>query len=137
MIGAIFETIAWAAYIKPQGDPKEDEKPVAYIVALVDTDIKKAGYDIDAGAAVENMLLAAVEEGIGTCWLGAIDRNKIIEILDIPQRYILHTMVALGYAGEEPISEDESGSIKYYKDENGVLHVPKRKLEDVILEIRD
>jgi nitroreductase len=132
LLEPIYETTSWAGYIRPEGDPKEGEKPVAYIVVLIDTEIKKAGYDVDAGAAVENLLLAACEEGIGTCWLGAINRENIKKILNVPDRYIIHTMVALGYAAEEPVVVDENGSIKYYKDENGVLNVPKRKLEDII-----
>lgn len=133
----LFKTTAWAGYIRPQHDPKEDERPVAYIIALVDTDIKKADYDVDAGAAIENLILAALEEGIGTCWLGALKRDMIKQTLNIPDKYVIHSMIALGYLGEEPVTEDENGSIKYFKDENGVIHVPKRKLEDVILEIRE
>lgn len=132
LLEPIFKTTAWAGYIRPEADPKEGEKPVSYIVVLIDTEIKKAGYDVDAGAAVENILLAAFEEGIGSCWLGAINREDIKKVLNIPEKYIIHTMVALGYAAEEPVVVDENGSIKYYKDEKGVLNVPKRKLEDVI-----
>lgn len=132
LVDELFPTTAWAGYIRPAGDPGQDERPVSYIVVLVDTDIKKAGYDVDAGAAVENLLLAACEEELGSCWLGAIDREKIKEILNIPEKYIIHTMIALGYPSEEPVTEDEKGTIKYYKDELGVLHVPKRKLEDIM-----
>lgn len=133
LLEPIFETIAWANYIRPAADPKDGQKPVAYILILVDSEIKREGFDIDAGAAVENLLLTAVEEGLGTAWLGAIDRKKIKQLLDIPDKYILHTLVALGYPGESPVIEDEKdNSIKYYKDENNVLHVPKRKLEDIV-----
>jgi nitroreductase len=132
LLDPIFDTTAWAGYIRPQGDPQEGEKPSAYIVILADTEIKKAGYDVDAGAAVENIILTALEEGIGSCWLGAINKDKIKEILNIPDKYIIHTMLALGYPLEEPIMEEENGSIKYYKDETGRLHVPKRKLEDIM-----
>lgn len=136
LLDSIFPTTAWAGYIRPQHDPKENERPVAYIVILVNTEIKKAGYDVDAGAAIENILLASAEDGIGTCWLGAIDRDKIKELLNIEDKYIIHSMVALGYPAEQPEIVDENGSIKYYEDEQGVLHVPKRKLEDIILDIR-
>lgn len=132
LIEPLFETIAWAGYIRPNGDPQDGEKPVAYILILADSSIKKEGYDIDAGAAVQNILLTALEEGIGSCWLGAINRSKIKELLNIPDKYIIHTMVALGYPAEEPVIEDTEDSIKYYKDENNVLHVPKRKLDDVL-----
>lgn len=132
LLEPIFKTTAWAGYIRPAGDPKEGEKPTAYILILGDTEIKKEGFDIDAGAAVENLLLTAVEEGLGAAWLGAINRNKIKEILNIPDRYVLHTLVALGYPNEIPVIEDTEKNIKYYKDENGVLHIPKRRLEDIL-----
>lgn len=132
LLEPIFATTKWAAYISPNGTPAEGERPTAYVVILIDTEIKKAGYDIDAGAAVENMLLAAVEEGLGSCWLGAIDRDQIRSLLAIPERYIIHTLVALGYPGEDPTIEDAGETIKYYKDEQGRLHVPKRRLEDLL-----
>ena len=133
MTDRIFKQTKWAGYIKPDGDPKKGERPTAYIAILCDEEIKKSGYEIDAGIAGENIILTAVGEGIGSCWLGAIDRENIRRILNIPERYYIHSLIALGYPDEEPIAEDmNDDSIKYYKDENGVLHVPKRKLEDVI-----
>lgn len=133
LLEPIFKTTAWAGYIRPAADPQDGQKPVAYILILVDSEIKKEGYDVDAGAAVENLLLTATEEGLGTAWLGAIDRKKIKELLNIPDKYIIHTIVAIGYPAETPVIEDEKGnSIKYYKDGNNVLHVPKRKLEDIL-----
>lgn len=132
LLDQVFSNVAWAGYITPDGDPKDGERPVAYIIVLVDTEIKKAGFDVDAGAAVENILLASIEENIGTCWMGAINRANIREILNIPDKYTIHTLIALGYAAEEPIMEVTHDSIKYYKDDQGVLHVPKRKLEDIL-----
>lgn len=131
----VFEQVKWAGYITPLGNPAENERPVAFIVILADTDIRKNGYELDAGAAAQNIFLAAAEEGVGTCWMGAIDRNGIRKILSIPDRYVIDTAVALGYPAESPVSEAEKGSIKYYKDESGTLHVPKRTLEEIILKL--
>ncbi|MBC8061014.1 MAG: nitroreductase family protein [Clostridiaceae bacterium] len=132
LLEQVFKTITWAGYIRPAGDPKEGEKPTAYILILGDTEIKKEGFDIDAGAAVQNILLAAVEEGLGTAWLGAIDRLKIRGFLNIPDKFVLHTLVALGFPDEVPVIVDTDKCIKYYKDDKGVLHVPKRKLENIL-----
>lgn len=133
-VDSVFEQVKWAGYIAPAGDPKEGERPVAYIAVLFDTEIRKSGGELDIGAAVQNILLAATEEGIGTCWMGSINRDSIRKILNIPERYIINTVIALGYPDEQSIPEEEKGSIKYYKDEKNVLHVPKRKLEDIIIE---
>jgi nitroreductase len=132
-VSQVFANVKWAGYIAPKGDPGEGERPVAYILILADTEIKKAGYELDAGAAAQNIFLTALEDGVGTCWMGSIDRDKIRELLKIPERYIINTLVALGYMGESPVAEEMKDSVKYYKDSQGVLHVPKRTLQEVIL----
>jgi nitroreductase len=130
----VFENVKWAAYIAPEGDPKEGEKPVAFIVIMADTEIKKAGYELDAGAAAQSIFLTAWEDGVGTCWMGAIDRDKIKEVLGIADWYLINTVIALGYMAEHPVAEDMKDSVKYYKDDAGVLHVPKRTLKEVLVE---
>ncbi len=132
LLPAIFETTKWAGYLYPHATPEAEERPVAYIVILNDLNIKKAGWEIDAGAAIENLILAAMQEEIGTCWLGAIDRNKIKEILNIPNQYHVESMVALGYPKEQPVMEERNENIKYYKDNQGILHVPKRTFDEVV-----
>lgn len=132
-VDRMFEQVKWAGYIAPAGNPGDGERPVAFIAILVDTDIRSAGYELDVGAAAQNIFLSAEEVGIGTCWMGAIDREKIKGILSLPEKYLINTVIALGYPAEHPVLETGSGSIKYFKDENGVLHVPKRKLEDIIV----
>ena len=132
-VKTIQESVKWAAMISPNGNPSEDEQPVAFIVLLVDTNVSKAGYELELGAAAQNIMLAAWSEGIGSCWLGNIDRKKIIETLNLPERYILNTVIALGYPLEEPLVENVNDSLKYYKDGAGVLHVPKLSLEDVLV----
>lgn len=130
----VFKNVKWAGYIAPHGNPAENEKPVAYIIILADTEIRKSGWERDAGAAVGNILLTAAEEGIGTCWIGSINRDEVRKQFNIPERYQIDSLIALGYEAEHPVVEDENGSIKYYKDESGVLHVPKRKLKDIIIQ---
>ena len=134
-VKAVFDYTKWAGYIAPDGTPKADEEPVAFIVVLGDTDIRKSGFELDAGAAIQNILLVAKEEGIGSCWIGSINREKIREALNIPISLTLISVIALGYEGEWPVTEDEAGSIKYYKGSDDVLHVPKRKLKDIIVKL--
>jgi nitroreductase len=132
-VSSVFDAVKWAAYIAPAGNPAETERPTAFIAILVDTEITKGDPGLDIGAAAENMMLFARELGIGSCWMGAIDRPKIRETLSLPERFVISTVIALGYVAESPVVEDEKGSIKYYKDEAGTLHVPKRKLRDIIV----
>lgn len=128
----IFPPLRWAAYIAPHGIPPEGERPTAYIVVLVNRKKNQWGAERDVGAAMENMILAAFEEQIGSCWIGSLQREEIRQILDIPEHLDIDSVLALGYAAESPAAEVLTDSIKYWKDADGVLHVPKRKLEDVI-----
>ncbi len=128
----IFPCLRWAAYIAPRGDPRPGQEPAAYVVVLVNQDIRKTMFEYDVGAAVENMILAALELGIGACWLISIEREKITEVLHVPAGYRVDSVLALGYPAEQPVSEEFAGSAKYWKDESGVLHVPKRRLDRVL-----
>jgi nitroreductase len=128
----ILSCLRWAGSIAPRGDPMPGHEPVAYIVTLVNLQIKEKGFEYDVGAAMENMTLAAWEEGIGSCWLISVDRKKAAEILAVPEEYRVDSVLALGYPAEKPVAEEFQGSVKYWKDEAGVLHVPKRSLQDVL-----
>ena len=129
----IFPNLAWAGYIKPEGDPGKGERPTVYIIILADKKINPAP-ERDIGASVENMNLIAGEEGIGCCWIGAFKKKKINEIIDVPENLSAELILAMGYPLEKPVPEDieKGSSIKYYKVESGTLHVPKRKLEDIL-----
>lgn len=128
----LFTCLKWAAYIAPEGNPKPGHEPAAYIVVLVNSQVRDKGYERDVGAAVENMILTAWEEGIGSCWIVSAERNKIQEMLKIPKYYQIDSVLTVGYPDEEPMVEDMKDSIEYWKDKNGRLHVPKRKLRDVL-----
>ncbi len=128
----VFPCLRWAAYISPEGNPKPGHEPTAYVVTLVNTRIRDKGFERDAGAAVENLILAAWDHGIGSCWLISVDRSRLQDILNIPESYSIDSVIALGYPDESPQLEEMKDSVKYWKDESGQLHIPKRKLEDVI-----
>jgi len=129
----IFAQLAWAAYVRPRRDPPAGKQPVAYIIVLVNRKRALAKFgSVDAAAAIENILLAAQGNRIGSCWLGSINRDKIRQILNIPDKYDIDSVVALGYPDEQPIMEDCKGdSIEYYLDDKGTLHVPKRPLPSI------
>jgi len=132
LLPQVFPTLKWAAYIHPHGDPPEGSRPRAYIAILKNsnTGIPASVYDI--GAAMENIILVALEEGIGCCPLGAVDRDKLREMLRVPAEYEIPLVLALGYPDESPIEEAFDGSAMYWKDADGVLHVPKKSLGIVL-----
>lgn len=127
----IFNNVKWAGYLE-KGAPRPDERPTAYIVVLGDTTIKDS-FEADAGAAVMSIVLGAWEMGIGACWMGAIRRKNISEILDLPSRYSLLYVVALGYSAEASKECAYRKSPKYFYDKDNVLNVPKRSLKEIIV----
>ena len=127
----VFPCLRWAAYITPRGNPQPGQEPMAYIVPLVNLAVREQGFEYDVGAAMENMILAAREEGVGSCWLLSVDRERLAEILNVPQQYRIDCVLALGYPAESPITEEFADSVKYWQDAEGVLHVPKRTLSSV------
>ncbi len=132
-VDKVFYHVKWAAYLGDEGAPKENKRPVAYIAVLADIGIKKSGHEVIAGAAIQNILITATAYGIGTCWMGAINRSKISELLYLEEALELKYIIALGYPDEAPVMEAYHGDFKYYKDELDTLHVPKLSLEEVIV----
>lgn len=128
----LFPCLKWAAYIAPEGNPKPGCEPTAYVIILVNEDVRKSGFERDVGAAVENMILTAWEERVGSCWIASADTDKIQKMLKIPENYKVDSVLSLGYPNEEPKIEEMKDSVKYWKDSKGCLHVPKRKLDDVL-----
>lgn len=130
----IFETLAWAGYLKDWPGPEEGERPGAYIVILGDKDVASQ-YFVDHGIACQSMLLGAVEKGLGGCIIQSVNRERLAKALDIPDRFEILFALALGKPREAVKVEyiDADGDIKYWRDAEEVHHVPKRKLEDIIV----
>ena len=130
----IYDCLAWAAYLKDWPGPREGERPSAYIVILADTQISK-DVGCDHGIAAQNILLGAREEGLAGCMIGSIRRQRLREVLAVDPQFTILLVIALGKPKED-ITIDSIGpgeSIKYWRDANGVHHVPKRGLSEVII----
>jgi nitroreductase len=134
----IFSTLSWAGYLQDWPGPAEGERPSAYVVVLLDTDIRKDP-GCDHGIAAQSIMLGAVEHGLGGCMLGSIRKKELSELLKLPPKFEILLVLALGKPVEnveiETVGPD--GDIKYWRDESGVHHVPKRSLDDLIVEHGD
>ncbi|MDQ5986416.1 MAG: hypothetical protein CSYNP_02140 [Syntrophus sp. SKADARSKE-3] len=130
----IFETLAWAGYLPDWPGPSEGERPSAYILMLGDKDIS-ASYDYDNGISAQTILLGAVDKGMGGCMIASVQRAKLREKLNISDRYEILLAIALGKPIETVIIEavKPDGDIKYWHDSQGHHHVPKRSLDDIII----
>jgi len=130
----IFSCLAWAGYLKDWPGPGEGERPAAYIVVLGDTSISESA-GCDHGIAAQTILLGAREKGLAGCMLGSIDRNALRDSLNIPSQLKILLVLAIGKPREQVVLETvgSDSSIRYWRDNEGVHHVPKRKLEDIIV----
>ena len=131
LLKEVFRTLSWAGYL-PDYQPSEEEMPRAYIVILLDKSIRQ-NYGHDAGIAAMSISMVAFDEGLCSCILGAVNREKLRKILNIPDGLDVVLVVALGYPAENPVVDKvKDGDTKYWLDENRVLHVPKRDLENIV-----
>ena len=129
----IFDQIGWAAALKDWPGPEEGERPTGYIIVLGDTALGMAG--VDHGIACTNILLGAVEKGFGGIMLATVKKDVVRADLNIDEKYEILLVIALGKPKEivqlDAVEGDDS--TVYWRDENQVHHVPKRKLEDIIV----
>jgi len=130
----IFPHLTWDAYLKDWVGPPEGERPSAYIIVLGDTEIRKS-FTFDQGIAAQNILLGAREKGLGGCIIAALDRDKLCAGLGIHDRHEILFVLALGKPKEKVVLEvlEPGGDVRYWRDAEGVHHVPKRRLEDIIV----
>jgi nitroreductase len=131
----IFSTLGWAGYLKDWDGPEEGERPSAYLVQLLDTSIGTNFY-CDDGIAMQSILLGAVEAGFGGCIFRTINKPRLMELLKISDQYQVINVIALGKPIEKVVIEPMKDSdFKYWRDENRVHHVPKRDLDELILNL--
>jgi len=132
----IFPYLAWARYLTDWAGPEEGERPSAYIIILGDRRIRE-NFSCDHGICALSILLGVTELGLGGCMIGNIDKNGLRESLEIPDYFEILLVIALGKPKEvviiEPLGPD--GDIKYYRDSVGKHHVPKRSLDDIIVDL--
>ena len=131
LLKRVFPMLKWAAYI-PNYSMADNEVPQAYVVILLDTKIRdEACYDV--GIAAMSISMVASEEGLGSCIMGSADRDRLREILKIPGELKIELVVSVGYpAHEAKVEEMKDGDVKYWMDEEGTFHVPKRDLKSVL-----
>jgi len=131
----IFPHLSWAGYLKDWPGPVEGERPSAYIIVLGDSEVSSS-IDCDHGIAAQSIMLGAAEKGLGGCILSAIKREGLRKALDIPTRFEILLVLALGLPRESVVIEEAepSGDIKYWRSSDDTHHVPKRPLDEVILD---
>lgn len=129
----IFETLTWAAALPDWDGPEEGQRPTGYIIMATDSETFKGElWRFDAGIAAQTIMLSSTEEGFGGCIMLSFKRGELKKILSMPEDLEPVLVLALGRPIEDiRLVDAVQGDTTYYRDEQQVHYVPKRKLEDI------
>ena len=131
---ALFPLLSWAGYLAPNGTPKAEERPTGYIVVVHNKSHRPNGAEYDAGAAIMSMILAAQEMGLGTCWIASVKADAAGKLYGFSEDRRVLAVLAVGHPAQMAVEEPmRDGNVRYWLDDQGVLHVPKRELKDILL----
>lgn len=138
VLPGIFEHIGGSAKLPPdKGGPRPEQTAKAYTIVLINKTLEGEANRrrvtlIDVGLAAENIILTALEQGIGCCPILMFNEGDLKLLLGIPEGYDIALVIAMGYPDESPVADVVKDSLNIYVDDKGVRHVPKRKLADII-----
>ena len=138
VLPGIFENIGGSAKMPPEkGGPGTAQTPKAYTLILanrtLEGDANRRRITLyDVGMAAENIILSALEQGIGACPILMFNEKDLKLLLEIPDDYDIVLVIAMGYPDESPVAEVAADSVNVWVDDKGLRHVPKRKLADII-----
>ena len=136
MCDNVYPALKWAGYYQDWNGPEVGERPVAYLVQCLDT---KYGQEClcDDGLQLEVISLGMRTLGLGGCIIKAFNARHIADALGLEERFKPRYVMAIGYPAEEVSLEDMDGNedadFKYYRTQDGVHHVPKRPLSELII----
>jgi nitroreductase len=138
VLPGIFENIGGSVKLPPEkGGPRPEQTPKAYTIVLInktregDANRRRVTL-LDLGLAVENIILTALEQGIGCCPILMFNEADLKLLLEIPDSYDIALVIAMGYPDESPVADVAAESTNIWVDDKGIRHVPKRKLADII-----
>ena len=138
----VFEELAWAGYFKDWPGPAAGERPTGYVVIAAERAVpgKSAAAitEVDCGIAAQTMLLAAraATPSVGGCMLKAFTPRLVNKLGIDNDRFELKLVCAFGIPAEEIRLEPLEGApegVRYWRDDAGVHHVPKRSLDEVLI----
>lgn len=131
----LFPLLNWAGYLTEWDGPEEGERPAAYLVQCLDTELSK-NLLCDDGLQLQAITLGATALGLGGCIIKSFNIPETARVLGLPTRLQPRYVLALGYPREEVRLETTDGSadadIRYWRDSEGVHHVPKRPLSEIL-----
>jgi nitroreductase len=138
MNAGIYDTLGWAAYLPDWPGPEPAERPTGYVVIVTPEPVADITR-VDLGIAAQTIALAAAARGLGGCMFANIRHARLKKLLSLPEDQAILLVIALGKPVEQVVLEGVGGdgSIRYYRSGDGSHHVPKRSLEEVLLQVHD
>ncbi len=136
LVQAVFYHTKYGGRVTPKRSPEWGvNAPAAFIAvsAVKNGEAINSSVYADAGAAIMSMQFQAVEENLGTCWIGAFNARETASILETPANEQILYLLAVGHPAEHPVEDviEAGEDVGYYLDEFDRLHVPKYKPEAV------
>ena len=138
LLPQMFDNIGGSVKLPPEkGGPRPENTPKAYTIILINKswegDANRRSITLyDIGMAAENIILTALEEGIGCCPVMMFQQEGMKNVLNIPENYDIGLVIVMGYPDESPVAEEATDSTDSHVDDNLQRHVPKRKLADIL-----
>jgi len=135
----IFETLSWAGALPNWKAPEKGERPSAYILILRDNSIlpkvEKSYHEVASGIVAQSIMLGATEKGFGGCMIAAIKRKQLKESLKLPEDLDVLLVLAIGKPKEKVIITEmpKNDNYNYWRDKNQNHYVPKRSLEEIVI----
>lgn len=136
-VDKIYALTKWAKKLPDIKLPHDGMAPTGFIVICQNMlwGDSIATFQKDVGIVAQTILLAAAEMGLGGCMIGNFPAGEMKKILNLKEHQAPLLVVAIGKPAET-IVLTEAGpeeSVDYYRDENDIHYVPKRRLEDIII----
>ena len=132
----IFPLLKWAGYLIDWDGPEKGERPSAYLIQCLDTSLTK-NYLCDDGIQLQAITLGATALSLGCCIIKSFNALKLEEILGLSDNLEPLYVVAIGKPIEKVVIDDmdneDKNDIRYYRTSEGIHHVPKRTLPDLII----
>ena len=138
LLPEMFANIGGSVKLPPEkGGPRPENTPKAYTIILInksrEVDANRRRITLyDVGMAAENIILTALEEGLGCCPVMMFQEEGVKKALNLPEDYDIGLVIVMGYPDETSVAELATDSTTGWVDEQLVRHVPKRPLANVI-----
>lgn len=118
--------------------PHPGEYPTAFIIICQNKKLSANtdAYLRDVGIVAQTILLRATEMGLGGCMIGNYNKEEVRKELQLSDDFYPHLILAIGKPKETVILTEANGNdVRYYRDEEDRHYVPKRALEDIIIDL--